>query len=96
VIFWKQVGHSMTEPPCDTSHIMCWPHTGQANLNSLMGFSAQTFHIRAALATRIFQAGSRKGAKMQSKVFPPLRAFAPLRETISMQKSVCIRVQLWF
>jgi hypothetical protein len=75
---------------------MCWPHTGQANLNSLMGFSAQTFHIRAALATRIFQAGSRKGAKTQSKVFPPLRAFAPLRETISMQKSVCIRVQLWF
>src|SRR5580658_9434660 len=36
-IFWKQVGHSMTEPPWVESHIMCWPQTGQANLNSFMG-----------------------------------------------------------
>ncbi|HZL77792.1 MAG TPA: hypothetical protein VFC17_02995 [Candidatus Limnocylindrales bacterium] len=36
VIFWKHVGHSITEPPCDESHIMCWPHTGHAYLNSLM------------------------------------------------------------
>ena len=26
----------MTEPACDSSHIMCWPQTGQANLNSLI------------------------------------------------------------
>jgi hypothetical protein len=36
VIFWKHVGHSITEPPWDESHIMCWPHTGHAYLNSLM------------------------------------------------------------
>src|SRR5271154_257761 len=36
VIFWKQVGHSICEPACDESHLMCWPHTGQAYLNSLM------------------------------------------------------------
>gem|GEM_PF-4899277 len=36
VIFWKHVGHSITEPPRDESHIMCWPHTGHAYLNSLM------------------------------------------------------------
>src|ERR1022692_4726962 len=34
VIFWKHVGHSITVPACDESHIMCWPHTGQAYLNS--------------------------------------------------------------
>ena len=36
VIFWKHVGHSITVPACDESHIMCWPHTGQAYLYSLM------------------------------------------------------------
>jgi len=36
VIFWKQVGHSITVPACDESHFMCWPHTGHAYLNSLM------------------------------------------------------------
>ena len=36
VIFWKQVGHSITVPLCDESHFMCWPHTGHAYLNSLM------------------------------------------------------------
>src|ERR1017187_5196078 len=36
VIFWKHVGHSITEPLCDESHLMCWPHTGQAYLNSAM------------------------------------------------------------
>jgi len=36
VIFWKHVGQSMTVPACDESHLMCWPHTGQAYLNSLM------------------------------------------------------------
>jgi hypothetical protein len=34
IIFWKQVGHSITEPPNDASHLICWPHTGHANLNS--------------------------------------------------------------
>src|SRR5476651_964639 len=42
VIFWKHVGHSITVPLRDESHIMCWPHTGQANLNSLMA-SAKHF-----------------------------------------------------
>jgi hypothetical protein len=56
---------------------------------------AKTFHIRATLATRFFKPASRKVAKAQSKVFP-LCAFAPLRETISAQKSVCIRARLWF
>ena len=46
VIFWKHVGHSITVPLCDESHLMCWPHTGQAYLNSLMAV-CKTFHIRA-------------------------------------------------
>src|ERR1700722_10137905 len=36
IIFWKQVGHSIWVPDCDESHLICWPHTGQAYLNSLM------------------------------------------------------------
>jgi hypothetical protein len=54
VIFWKHVGHSITEPLCDESHFMCWPHTGQANLNSLMDKATETFHICAPTATPIF------------------------------------------
>jgi hypothetical protein len=50
VIFWRHVGHSMTVPHCDESHLMCCPHTGQAYLNSLMA-DGQTFHIHAATAT---------------------------------------------
>jgi hypothetical protein len=46
VIFWKHVGHSMTVPLCDESHIMCWPQTGQAYLNSLM---ATPKHFTSAL-----------------------------------------------
>jgi hypothetical protein len=53
VIFWKQVGHSITVPLCDESHFMCWPHTGQAYLNSLMA-AGKAFHIRAPAATWIF------------------------------------------
>jgi hypothetical protein len=53
VIFWKQVGHSITVPLCDESHFMCWPHTGHAYLNSLMA-GGKAFHIRAPSATRIF------------------------------------------
>ena len=40
-IFWKQVGHSICPPLVVESAVMCWPHTGQANLNSLIG-SAET------------------------------------------------------
>ena len=40
----------MTEPACDSSHIMCWPQTGQAYLNSLMA-AAQRFHIWVTWAT---------------------------------------------
>src|SRR6266850_2215257 len=36
-IFWKQVGHSICPPLVVESAVMCWPHTGQANLNSLIG-----------------------------------------------------------
>ncbi len=53
VIFWKHVGHSITEPACDESHLMCWPHTGQAYLNSLMAVG-QTFHIRAGSGNEVF------------------------------------------
>src|SRR5713101_338853 len=35
-ILWKQVGHSICEPVVVESAVMCWPHTGHANLNSLM------------------------------------------------------------
>ena len=52
VIFWKHVGHSITEPACDESHIICCPHTEQANLYSLMAV-AKPFHIRAPAAIRI-------------------------------------------
>src|SRR5208282_1330950 len=36
VIFWKHVGHSITVLLRHDSHLMCWPQTGQANVNSLM------------------------------------------------------------
>src|SRR6266550_2475416 len=36
ISFRKHVGHSICEPLVRASHVMCWPHTGQANLNSLM------------------------------------------------------------
>jgi hypothetical protein len=36
MIFWKHVGHSIVVPLCDESHLMCWPQTGHAYLNSLM------------------------------------------------------------
>src|SRR5580765_8408759 len=51
VIFWKQVGHSISVPACDESHLMCWPHTGQAYLNSLMKVQ-ETFHNRRQSAIR--------------------------------------------
>src|SRR5208283_4318017 len=57
VIFWKHVGHSICEPACDESHLMCWPHTGQAYLNSLMAL-AETFHICRRTATKFFPAQS--------------------------------------
>ena len=74
VIFWKHVGHSITEPACDESHFMCWPHTGQAYLNSLMAVP-KTFHIRAPLATRIFQVIDAKppGAGAKSNAFASWR-----------------------
>jgi hypothetical protein len=50
VIFWKHVGHSITVPLCEESHLMCWPHTGQAYLNSLTAVG-KTFHIFTAAAT---------------------------------------------
>src|SRR5487761_2444748 len=56
VIFWKHVGHSIIVPACDESHLICWPQTGQAYLYSLMA-AAETFHIRAVLATRFFNPG---------------------------------------
>ena len=35
-IFWKHVGHSIRVPLALESLLMCWPQTGQANLNSVM------------------------------------------------------------
>src|SRR5512132_4247169 len=35
-IFWKQVGQSSWVPLLLESAVICWPHTGQANLNSLI------------------------------------------------------------
>ncbi len=57
VIFWKHVGHSIFVPACDESHRICWPHTGQAYLNSLMA-AAETFHIHRRTATPIFRSES--------------------------------------
>jgi hypothetical protein len=53
-IFWKHVGHSITVPLCVESHTMCWPHTGQAYLNSLMLGVPATFHIPPMSAIHIF------------------------------------------
>jgi hypothetical protein len=35
-IFWKQVGHSICVPLALESVAICWPQTGQRNLNSLI------------------------------------------------------------
>jgi hypothetical protein len=64
VIFWKHVGHSITVPLCDESHFMCWPHTGHANLNSLMA-DRKAFHIRAPSATWFFQSFNPKAQKQK-------------------------------
>jgi len=40
-------------PLCDESHLMCWPHTGHAYLNSLMA-AGKAFHIRASAAMWFF------------------------------------------
>src|SRR3974390_2478931 len=40
-IFWKHVGHSSCPPLLLESAVICWPQTGHANLNSLIG-SLQT------------------------------------------------------
>ena len=37
MIFWKQVGQSICPPLLLESAVMCCPHTGHANLNSLIG-----------------------------------------------------------
>jgi hypothetical protein len=52
-IFWKHVGHSIVVPLCDESHLMCWPQTGHAYLNSLMA-AGKAFHIRSSAATWFF------------------------------------------
>jgi hypothetical protein len=53
VIFWKHVGHSITVLLRHDSHLICWPQTGQANLNSLM-IVWRAFHIHALAAIRFF------------------------------------------
>src|SRR5688572_8216504 len=45
-ILRKQVGHSICEPPTVESHVMCWPQTGQANLNSLMARYVQVVCLK--------------------------------------------------
>jgi hypothetical protein len=80
VIFWKHVGQSITVPACDESHLMCWPHTGQAYLNSLM------LHGKHSTSARRWQCGfsrfdarppGRGAAKRKNAL--RLGVFAPLR-----------------
>jgi len=56
MILWKHDGHSIIELLRHNSHLICWPQTGQTNLNSLllMLFEA-AFHIRVPLATWFFK-----------------------------------------
>jgi hypothetical protein len=71
VIFWKQVGHSIFVPACDESHRMCWPHTGQAYLNSLIEVR-RTFHICARSAMgffEVFQPGGTTEMPLRLRVF---------------------------
>src|SRR5712671_212142 len=49
-IFRKQVGHSSCPPLVLESAVMCWPQTGHANLNSLIGFGRR-FHSRPRRTT---------------------------------------------
>jgi argininosuccinate lyase len=70
----------MTAPVWDESHLMCWPHTGQAYLNSLMQSDAKTFHIRGVTAMPIFafnaKAQRREDAKQKLFAAWRLCAFA--------------------
>jgi hypothetical protein len=56
-IFWKQVGHSICPPLVVESAVMCWPQTGHANLNSLIG-SSLTIPYGAARDNHYFLAGT--------------------------------------
>jgi hypothetical protein len=67
VIFWKHVGHSITVPLRDESHIMCWPHTGQANLNSLMAAPKHFTSMRRWQRGFSILTHRRKDAGTQSK-----------------------------
>ena len=43
-IFWKHVWHSICPPLVLESAVICWPQTGHANLNSLIGSTARVSH----------------------------------------------------
>ena len=68
VIFWKHVGHSITEPPCDESHFMCWPHTGHAYLNSLMALPKH-FTFIARRQRPFFESSSFSSSSSSSIIF---------------------------
>ena len=44
IIFWKQVGQSSCVPLLLEAAVMCCPHTGQANLNSLIALAKTIPH----------------------------------------------------
>jgi hypothetical protein len=66
MIFWKQVGQVIVEPACEESHLMCWLHTGQAYLNSLM--LSKTFHIWPPAATWILPGRGPAGACFRQEI----------------------------
>jgi hypothetical protein len=46
MILWKHVGHSIIVLLRHDSHLICWPQTGQTNLNSLMLLEKHSIFVR--------------------------------------------------
>ncbi len=57
----KHVGHSIGDPLAAASQVICWPQTGQANLNSLMIVPGEQFHT--------WRGGTMSFSRMEDGVF---------------------------
>ena len=77
----------MTAPACEESHLMCWPHTGQAYLNSLMA-TVKHFTSGCLRQWRFFErtaktrcpGGRKQGERSEAAVAAAARWGAPTGE----------------
>src|SRR5262249_4979195 len=88
-IFWKQVGHSRWLPLALESAVMCCPHTGHANLNSLIRFGPTIPY--PAPAHKPFFYGQKRGRPRPQQRTEALACSNFLRLTIALQPWCCLK-----